>query len=153
MNKKYIIRLPDDERQQLRALVTHGKAAARKIQRAWILLQADAGPEGPAWPDEQIRQTYGVGLVTIYRVRQTWVEQGLEAVLARSPKVRHRRRRLDGEQEAHLLALACSQPPPGRRRWTLRLLADRMVELGHSDGVCAETVRQTLKKTKPSRTW
>lgn len=128
-------------------MVSQGKAAARKIQRAWILLKADAAPEGPAWSDEQIRAAFTVGLVTIYRVRQTFVEDGFETVLTRASKSRHRQRKLDGEQEAHLIALACSKPPPGRRRWTLRLLANKLVELGHTDRVAAETVRQTLKKT------
>jgi transposase len=147
MNKKYIVTLSDEERQRLETLVSQGKAAARKIQRAWILLKADATPAGPAWSDEQIREAFTVSLVTIYRVRQEFVEQGFEAVLTRAPKSRHRQRKLDGEQEAHLIALACSQPPPGRRRWTLRLLADKLVQLGHIDRVAAETVRQTLKKT------
>jgi transposase len=147
MNKKYIVTLSDEERQRLETLVSQGKAAARKIQRAWILLKADATPAGPAWSDEQIREAFTVSLVTIYRVRQTLVEEGFEAVLTRASKSRHRQRKLDGEQEAHLIALACSKPPPGRRRWTLRLLADKLVELGHTDRVAAETVRQTLKKT------
>ena len=153
MNKKYVVTLTQDERQQLQALVNHGKHAAQKIKRAWILLQADASPGGPAWSDEQIQKAYGVGLVTIYRVRQTFVEDGPDAVLSRRPKTRHRRRQLDGEQEARLIALACSVPPRGRKRWTLRLLAGKMVELGHCDRVCAETVRRTLKKTNSSRTW
>ena len=118
-----------------------------KVKRAWILLQADIGPTGPAWPDEQIQEAYGVGLRTIHRVRQTWVEQGLQAVLTRAQKSRHRFRKLDGEQEAHLIALACSKPPVGRRRWTIRLLAKRFVELGYTDRVAPETIRQTLKKT------
>jgi len=147
MNKKYIVKLTDDERQQLQALVDQGKAAARKIKRAWILLQADSGAGGPGWPDERIQEAYAVSLVTIYRVRQDFVEEGFDAVLARRPKSRHRPRKLDGEQEAHLIALACSKPPAGRCRWTLRLLADKMVELQHTDRVCPETVRQTLKKT------
>jgi transposase len=153
MNKKYIVSLTKDERERLLALVNHGKKAAQKIKRAWILLQADAGTEGPAWSDEQIQQAYTVGLVTVYRVRQTFVEEGLDAVLLRRPKTGHRRRRLDGEQEARLIALACSKPPPGRKRWTLRLLANQFVELGHSERVCPETVRQTLKKTNSSRIW
>lgn len=147
MNKKYVVKLMDEERQRLETLVSQGKTAARKIQRAWILLKADAGVEGPGWTDTEIQTTFTVGLVTIYRVRQTFVEEGLEAVLVRVPKSRHRHRKLDGEQEAQLIALACSRPPPGRRRWTLRLLAGTLVELGHTDRVCAETVRQTLKKT------
>jgi transposase len=153
MNKKYVVALPDEERARLETLVSQGKAAARTIQRAWILLKADVGPAGPGWADAAIQQTFSVGLVTIYRVRQTWVEDGLEAVLTRRPKSRHRHRRLDGEQEAHLIALACSQPPAGRRRWTIRLLASKMVELGYTDQVAPETVRQTLKKTSRGRTW
>ncbi len=146
MNKKFVVTLTREERHDLEQLVSRGKGAARKLTRAWILLKADAGPQGPAWTDDQIRQTFAVGLVTIYRVRQTFVEQGVPAVLARKPLSRRRPRKLDGEQEAHLIALACSQPPPGRRRWTLRLLADKLVELGRCDGVSPETLRQTLKK-------
>lgn len=146
MNKKYVVQLTAEERQGLQTLVSQGRAAARKITRAWILLKAEVGP-GPGWSDEEIRTTFAVGLATIYRVRQTFVEEGLEAVLTRQPKSRHRLRKLDGDQEAQLIALTCSQPPPGRCRWTLRLLASKLVELGHTDHVCAETVRQTLKKT------
>src|SRR5947209_16461190 len=147
MNKKYIVTLTDEERSRLETLVSRGKAAARTIQRAWILLKADVGPEGPGWSDAEIRQTFAVGLVTIYRVRQTLVEEGLAAVLTRRPKSRHRHRKLDGEQEAHLIALAWSKPPAGRRRWTVRLLTSKFVELGCTDHVAPETVRQTLKKT------
>jgi transposase len=147
MNKKYVVRLDDSERTQLEALVSRGRAAARTLQRAWVLLKADVGPAGPGWPDIAIQQTFGVGLVTVYRVRQTWVEEGLNAVLTRRPKSRHRHRKLDGDQEAHLIALACSPPPPGRCRWTVRLLASKFVELGYAQRVAPETVRQTLKKT------
>jgi transposase len=147
MNKKYVVTLRDEERQTLETLVNRGKVAARKIQRAWILLKANVGTAGSGWTDEEIHQTFGVGLVTIYRVRQAFVEQGFEAVLHRRPKSRHRLRKLDGDQEAHLIALACSKPPAGRRRWTVRLLAKRIVELGYTDRVSPETVRQTLKKT------
>ena len=147
MNKKYIVTLNEEERNQLKALTKAGKNSAPKVKRAWILLQADAKPDGPGWSDDQIRDAYGVGAVTIYRVRQQFVEEGFDAVLMRRPKSRHRFRRLDGEQEAHLIALACSQPPQGRKRWTLRLLTDRFVASGHSDGVSPETVRKTLKKT------
>src|SRR4051812_43434082 len=147
MNKKYIVTLTPEERHELEALVGRGKAAVRKLKRAWILLKADVSPGGPAWPDGAIQEAYGVGLVTIYRVRQTFVEEGGPAVLTSRPRQAHRHRKLDGDQEAHLIALACSQPPPGRRRWTLRLLARKMVELGHSERVSPETIRQTLKKT------
>ena len=146
--KKYRVTLTDDERQQLKALTKAGKTSAPKMKRAWILLPADASPDGPGWTDEQICDAYGVGAITVYRVRQQFVEEGFEAVLKRQPKSRHRFRRLDGEQEARLIALACSSPPKGRSRWTLRLLAERFVALGHSESVCPETVRLTLKKTR-----
>jgi hypothetical protein len=153
MHKKYLVTLTADERQQLEQLVSKGKAAARTLTRAWVLLKADAGSAGPAWTDEQIRQTFSVGLVTIYRVRQSFVEDGLPFALGRKRPCRSRPRRLDGEQEAHLIALACSSPPAGRCRWTVRLLADRMVALGHCASVCPETIRQTLKKTNGDRIW
>jgi hypothetical protein len=122
MNKKYIVSLTANERQYLEKIVNGGKSSARKIKKAWILLQADVGPDGPAWSDEQIQQAYSVSLATIYRVRQTLVESGFDSVLSRKTPCRHRRRALDGEQEAHLIALACSRPPAGRKRWTLRQL-------------------------------
>jgi transposase len=147
MNKKYIVKLTPQERQSLEALVNRGRVAARKVKRAWILLQSDAGEAGPSWSDEQIQQAYHVGLMTIHRVRQTLVEDGLPEVLAPRRKSRPRHRQLDGDQEAHLIALACSKAPAGHRRWTLRMLASKMVELGYTERVCPETVRQTLKKT------
>src|SRR5215210_3988238 len=113
--------LTPNERQLLEQLVSKGKAAARTLSRAWVLLKADATPGGPAWTDELIQQTFSVGLVTIYRVRQAFVEDGLDLALARKRPCRSRPRRLDGEQEARLIALACGSPPAGRCRWTLRL--------------------------------
>jgi transposase len=153
MNKKYRVTLGTEERQTLEALVKRGRVAVRKLKRAWILLKADTGPEGPGWSDEQIQQAFEVGLMTIYRTRQTWMEDGLQTVLTPWSPARSRHRQLDGEQEAHLIALACSQPPAGRRRWTLRLLASKLVALGHIDHVSPETVRQTLKKTCSSPIW
>jgi hypothetical protein len=147
MNKKYIVKLTTEDRQSLESLVKRGRVAARKVKRAWILLKADAGAEGPSWSDEQIQEAFDLGMMTIYRTRQTWVEEGLPAVLNSRPSARRRPRKLDGEQEAHLIALACSQPPAGRCRWTLRLLAGKMVELGHTERLSPETVRGTLKKT------
>jgi transposase len=147
MNKRYHVTLTPDERLDLEQLLAKGKAAARKLTRARILLKADASPAGPAWTDDQIHLALVVGLATIARVRQGFVEQGLRATLTPRPRYQHRARKLDGDQEAHLIALACSQPPPGRKRWTLRLLADSLVELGQVAKVSPETVRQTLKKT------
>ncbi len=153
MNKKYVVTLTPEERLALDRLVSKGKAAARTLTRAWILLNADAGSAGPAWTDEQIQRTFAVGLVTIYRLRQSFVEDGLQTALARQRPCRSRPRKLDGDQEARLIALACSSPPTGRRRWTLRLLAGKMVELGHSTPLSPETIRQTLKKTNCDPTW
>jgi transposase len=147
MNKKFVVRLSVEERGQLEALVAKGKAAARKVTRARILLKADCSPLGPAWPDEQISDALDLGAITVHRVRRSFVEGGLDGALVRRP-VPRRPRMLDGEQEAHLIALACGSPPAGRCRWTLRLLADRLVELGHVAKVSHETVRRTLKKTR-----
>ncbi len=147
MNKKYRVTLTAEECQRLEALVSQGKAAARKITHARILLKANASEGGPAWTDEQIRDALDVGLLTIYRTRLNFVEEGLAAALGPRPSARRYQRKLDGEQEAHLIALACSKPPAGRARWTLRLLAERFVALGHAPEITHETVRQTLKKT------
>jgi transposase len=112
----------------------------------YLLLKADCSDLGPAWSDEQISVALDLGPITVHRVRRSFVEGGLEGVLVRRPLPR-RPRMLDGEQEARLIAMACSSPPAGRRRWTLRLLADRMVELGHIGSVSHETIRRTLQKT------
>jgi transposase len=146
MNKKFVVRLSLEERGPLDSLVTKGKAAARKLTRARILLKADCSDLGPAWSDEQISAALDLGAITVHRVRRSFVEGGRDGALIRRP-VPRRRRMLDGEQEAHLIALACGSPPAGRCRWTLRLLADRLVELGQVDTVSHETIRRTLKKT------
>jgi transposase len=145
--KKYRVTLTEKERQDLETLIGKGKAAARTITRARILLKADASELGPALTDEQIRQALDVGLITVYRLRQAFVESGLEVALHPAKINRHYQHLLDGDQEAHLIAMACSTPPTGSARWTLRLLADRFVDLGHAKHVSHETVRQTLKKT------
>ncbi len=150
--KKYIVTLTDEERHYLHDLIAAGKAAAQKLAHARILLKADATPGGPAWPDEQIAEALDVGRATVARVRQRLVEQGLEAALGRKPQDRpSRQRKLDGAAEARLIALACSAPPEGRATWTLRLLADHLVELAVIDAIAHETVRQVLKKTNSSR--
>ena len=146
--KKYIVTLTDDERQSLSALVSSGKAAAKRITHARILLKADAADGGPAWRDADIALALDVNVSTVERVRERFVERGLEAALARKPQARPSRLPVfDGDAEARLIVLACSRPPEGRARWTLRLLADRLVELEVVESVSHETVRQTLKKT------
>jgi transposase len=147
MNKKYIVRLSAEERRQLTELIRKGKAAAAKIRHAHILLKADA--DGPAWTDEQIAESFSVSVATVQGVRQRLVEQGLEAALTRKKQVRPSRAPLlDGEGEARLIALRCSEPPAGHARWTLRLLADQAVALDIVEAMSHETVRQTLKKMR-----
>jgi transposase len=150
MAKKYVVRLSAADRTLLTDLISAGKAAARAQTHARILLKADQGPDGPAWIDAEIVAALDVSLRTVERVREAWVTEGGEAALYPRPARAHRPRRLDGEQEAHLVALACSAPPVGKKRWTLRLLADRLVELAIVDGIAPETVRTTLKKTNSS---
>jgi hypothetical protein len=150
--KKYKVTLTADERQSLHDLIAAGKAAAKRLIHARILLKADAAPGGPAWTDERIAEAVEVNLRTVERVRQRFVEQGLEAALVRKEQDRpSRERKLDGAGEARLIALACSEPPAGRNAWTLQLLADKLVELYVVDSISDETVRQVLKKTNSSR--
>jgi transposase len=147
MNKKFVVRLSVEERGRLESLIAKGKAAAaRKLTRARILLKADCSSFGPAWSDEQISDALDLGASTVHRVRRSFVEGGLDGVLVRRP-IPRRPRMLDGEQEAHLIALACGAPPAGRCRWSLRLLADKLVDLGHVETVSHETIRRALKKT------
>jgi transposase len=151
--KKYKVTLTADERQALHDLIAAGMAAALKLAHARILLKADAAPGGPAWTDERIAEAVEVNLTTVERVRQRFVEHGLAAALDRKKQDRpSRERKLDGAGEARLIALACSEPPRGRAAWTLRLLADQLVELEIVDSISTETVRQVLKKTSSSRT-
>jgi len=146
---KFIVRLTAAERHTLAALVAGPRVARAKALRARMLLKADA--DGPDWSDPQIAAAFDVSLSTIHRLRQRWVDEGLEAALNRRPFARTKPRKLDGTQEAHLVAIACSPAPEGRRHWTMQLLADRLVELQVVDAICPETVRQTLKKTTSSR--
>jgi transposase len=150
--KKYLVTLTAEERHSLHELTAAGKASAHKLAHARILLKADQAEGGPAWPDGRIAEALDVGLSTIARVRQRFVAQGLGAALGRKPQDRPSRpRTLDGRAEARLIALACSAPPEGRKEWTMRLLADRLVELRVVDAVSDETVRRVLKKTRSSR--
>jgi transposase len=146
MRKKYVVRLSEEERSELEKLISRGSGPARKLNHARILLKADAA--GPNWTDEKIKEAMDIGQSTVERVREAFVESGLEAALNRKRPYKTQPRKLDGAQEAHLLALTCSPAPEGYDRWTLRLLADKMVELKHIDSLSYETVRRTLKKTK-----
>ena len=146
--KKYLVTLTAEERDQLTRLATVGKASARTLTRARILLKADQADGGPAWLDADIAEALDCGLRTVERVRQRFVERGLDDALTHKEQQTPRRQRVfDGAAEARLIALACSQPPDGRAGWTLRLLADRLVELEVVESVSRETVRRALKKT------
>ena len=145
--KKYIVALTAAERQELEQLTTTGKAPAYKSNHARILLKADIKQENGGWTDEAISQALDISVATIERVRQRFVETNLETALSRQVQQQRRPRRLDGEQEAHLIAMTCSPPPEGHARWSLRLLSERLVELEYVESVSYETVRQTLKKT------
>jgi transposase len=150
-NFRYAVRLNSAERQGLMDLATTGRRAASTITRARILLKADVGPEGEAWDDKQIAEALDASLSTVHRVRQAFVEEGLEEALYRKKPTGRQYRKLDGDQEARLIAVACSKAPEGRSRWTLRLLADKLVELQVVESVSPECVRTTLKKTTSSR--
>lgn len=151
MPKKYRVTLTAEERAELTELLSKGKAAARALTHARILLKTDEGEGGPAWTDAAVCEALDVGLCTVMRVRERFVEEGLEAALRPRPSSFRQPRKLDGHLEAHLITLACSEAPEGHARWTLRLLADRFVQLGYVEELSHETVRQTLKKTKSSR--
>ena len=147
MKKKYVVTLTEEERRMLQQMLSRGKTAARKLMHARILLKVDTAAGGPGWNDEAIAETLEVGRATVERVRKTFVEEGLDAALDRRKPRRQYRRKLDGDGEVHLVALACQKPPEGYSRWTLKLLADRMVQLEYVDQISYQTVRRTLKKT------
>lgn len=151
MRKNYIVVLSVEERDRLEKLISTGRTSSKRQIQARILLKSDTSAAGPGWSDEQISEALETSVSTIARVRKRSVEQGLAAVLDRAVVRRPSRRRLDGEQEARLLAVACGPPPEGRARWTLRLLADKMVELEVVESISYETVRRALKKTRSSR--
>jgi len=151
MVKRYIVRLPAEERRLLTDLISSGKTAARAQTHARILLKADAGADGPAWVDSAIAAALETSLRTVERVRTAWVTAGLEAALYPQRSSVPRPRKLDGQQQAHLIALACSAPPVGRTRWTLRLLSERLVQLEVVESIAPETVRLALKQTSSSR--
>lgn len=149
--KKYIVRLSTEERETLSKLINSGRGPARMFTRARILSKADQGVEGPGWSDEEISEALDVTVQTVERVRKQLVDEGFEAVLSRHEYTQKvSRKKIDGDVEAHLIALSCSEPPQGRTRWTLRLLADKVIELGYIESISHEAIRQTLKKTKLS---
>ena len=144
MNTKYPVVLSEEQRQHLEKITSSGKVSARQMKRAQILLKSDVQVN---WPYERMMEAFDVSAVTIAKVRKTFVEQGLEVALQRKKPDREYEHVLDGEGEAHLIALACSEPPAGRAKWSLRLLQDRFVKLGHADSISYETIRRVLKKT------
>jgi transposase len=146
MAKKYIVRLSEEERAQLGALISKGRASAQKIKHANVLLKVDA--DGPDWSDEQAAEAFECAPRTVFSIRQRFVEQGLEAAVTRKARERPSREPLlDGDKQARLVQIACSAPPPGRARWTLQLLSERLVELEIVESISPPTVMRALKKT------
>lgn len=146
MAKRYLVELTLAEREQLQGIIKAKHVARRKMLHARILLKSDQGPHGPAWTDRQIHEALEVGLRTVERTRLLLVEEGLDIAIQGKPSRRRYHRKLDGHGEAQLVALVCSEPPEGHQRWTLKLLADRLVELEVIESICENTVRSTLKK-------
>ena len=151
--KVYVVELTGEERDYLKGLVSKGKAAAYKRRHAQILLKSDAAPDGPGWTDQQIVEAFDASRATVERVRERFVQEGLQAAINRKKQTNRKPRIIDGDAEAYLIALACSEPPEGRTRWTLKMLAGRLVELDLVETVSTETVRRALKKTKSSHGW
>jgi|SRR5688500_9318780 transposase len=149
--QEYPVKLTPAERAHLLELISSGQAPARELMHARILLKSDRGPAGPASPDQAVADAVEVSQPTVARIRRRYTEAGLEAALHRRAPRREYRRKLDGEQEARLVAVACGEPPAGRARWSLRLLADRLVELEVVDDISYQTIGRLLKKTSSSR--
>ena len=147
MQKWYVVNLTETERDRLQSLIAAGSAPARKLMHARILLKADQSMQGPGETDDAIARAVEVSQPTVVRVRRRYVEHGLEVALNRQLPRRNYQRKLDGAQEAHLIALACETPPPGQARWSLWLLADKLAELEVVEAVSYQTVRRVLKKT------
>jgi len=150
MYKRYRVELSAEQRQELKALISSGSPSSATNRHARVLLKADASPGGPGWTDEQISDTLEVSVRSVMRVRQSFVEAGLERALNRKRRSGPYPHKIDGRIEAQLVALVCSAPPIGHARWSLRLLSDRLVELVDLESVSYETVRRTLKKTSSS---
>lgn len=151
MKKVFVVRLTDEDRVELETLIRKGKASARTLSRARILLKADQGDKGEFWTDAEVAAALDVTPKTVFNIRRRWVEEGLEAALNRKKQAcPSRTRKLDGKAEAKLVATCCGPAPRGRARWTLRLLADKLVELEAVESISPETVRTTLKKMQLS---
>lgn len=150
--KKYIVTLSEEEREELQQLIATGHAPARKLMHARILLKADSSESGPGWSDQRIAEALEVSIATIERVRQRLVEENLVGALNRHRGATGRQRKLDGEQEAYLIALVCSRPQEGQQRWTLQMVADKLVELQIVESISRETVRQVLQ-TNELKPW
>ena len=151
VRRKYTVQLTAEDRAELTGLVRRGRHAARTLSHARVLFQTDSGSQGPAWTDEQIRAALGVGGSTVARIQRAFVERGMDGALHRKPPAVPKAKKLDGYAEAHLIALHCSPPPEGQKRWTLELLTEHFVALAVSPPVLDETVRRTLKQTASSR--
>jgi transposase len=147
MPKRYHVRLSDDDRHALQKLVRSGNAPARALTHARILLKADEADDGPGWQDEQIAEALETSIPTVGRTRKRFVAGGLDDALYHRPPSKTKPKKLDGHAEAHLIALSCGEPPEGRSRWTMQLLADKFVELYDGPSISDELVRRTLKKT------
>ena len=147
MPKIYRVELTSDERSMLTDMVRRRSRTARPVRRAFMLLKADEAEGGPAWPDWKIAESYEVSVRTVERLRERFVNEGLEVALNGKKREPKRERTFDGEVEAHLLALRCSAPPVGQAQWSLRLLRDKMIELDYVETISHESVRQLLKKT------
>ena len=146
MKQKYFVKLTETERSQLKELISSGETSAREIRRAYILLKSDSSAGGPNWDYQAICDAYEVSSLTVYNVRKNYTEGGLKRAIRHKKPERVYKRCLDGEAEAHLIALVCGQPPEGYQQWSLRLIRDRFVELDYVDTISHETIRTTLKK-------
>lgn len=147
MKQKYIVKLTESERLKLKEMISCGEASARQIRRAYILLKSDSTEGCPSWKYQAICNAFDVSPLTVYNVRKNYIESGLERAILRKKPDRVYERRLDGEGEAHLIALTYDEPPDGFERWSLRLLKDRLIRMDVVENISHETVRQTLKKT------
>jgi len=151
MQKIYVVRLSGDERVELEAMLKGGKTSSLKLTRARILLKADQEERQPAWTDAEIAEAVGVSIKTVFNVRRKWMDEGTAGAIDRKKQqAPSRQLKIDGEAEAKLVATCCGPAPEGRARWTMRLLADKVVELGIVDSISPETIRQTLKKMRLS---